>query len=195
MLVWRKGVFCLEAEWFGLNCPISVRPALEFLSACDYRIPTIFRDVATAAELRHYLRKWLLARHEQYPILWLSIHTRRGLLLPGDIRRPDEKISLDQLEEWLSGKCAGRIIHFGGCRTLDLPRSRIARFLRVTKAAGVSGFCAEVDWAENTLFEMEYFVALQRERMNAKGLGRVKRRLRTEHGVVARRMGFVLHVR
>ena len=58
MLLYRKGVFCLESEWFGLRSTVTVRPALEFLRTSDYHVPYIHRDVATRAELEHYLRKW-----------------------------------------------------------------------------------------------------------------------------------------
>ncbi len=193
MDVWRKGIFCLEAEWFGLRSSVSVRPALEFLRASDFRVPYIHRDVATRAELEHYLRKWLQQGHSDYPVLWLSIHTRRGLLLPGDVRRRDEKMDFDDLQDRLAGQCAGRLIHFGGCRTVDLPRERIAEFLKVTRAAAISGFLNEVDWSESTLFEISYLLELQRDPLRAAGLLRMQRRLMRHHGVMARRLGFRLH--
>lgn len=195
MFIWRKGIFCLEAEWFGLRSSVSVRPALEFLRASDFRVPFVHRDVATRAELEHYLRKWLQQAHSAYPILWLSIHTRRGLLLPGDVRRRDEKMDFDELEERLAGQCAGRMIHFGGCRTIDLPRARIQRFLTATKAVAVSGFLAEVDWSESTLFEMALLLELQREPLKADGLARMQRRLLRHHGTMAGRLGFRMHRR
>ena len=111
MLVYRKGIFCLEAEWFGLRSSVSVRPGLEFLRASDYHVPFIHRDVATRPELEHYLRKWFQERQSGFEILWVAIHSRKGLLLPGDMRRPDERVHLDRLEEVLAGKCAGRFIH------------------------------------------------------------------------------------
>ena len=99
MLVYRKGVFCLENEWFGLRSSVSVRPALELLRASDYHVPYIHRDVATRAELEHYIRKWFQERNSGFEVLWLSMHSRRGMLLPGDMRRPDERIHIDRLEE------------------------------------------------------------------------------------------------
>ena len=81
MLIYRKGVFCLESEWFGLRSTVSVRPALELLRSSDYHVAYIHRDVATRAELEHYIRKWFQERHTGVEILWLAIHSRRGLLL------------------------------------------------------------------------------------------------------------------
>ena len=195
LTVYPKGIFCLENEWFGLRSSVSVLPALRLLHDSDYRVPCIHRDVATRAELEHYLRKWLMERHADYEILWLAVHTRKGLLLPGDVRRHDEKMDLDQLETALAGRCAGRIVHFGGCRTLLLPRARIQRFLRVTRAISVSGFLTEVDWTESTLFEVSLMLELQKHPATRRGMQAVARAMRRMRPVESRKAGFVMHVR
>jgi hypothetical protein len=190
VFVYRKGIFCLESEWFGLMSPMSVRYALDFLKSSDYRIPVIHRDVATAAEIAHYLRKWTMQSHTAYSILWIAIHTRRGLLLPGDVRRASERMDIDAMESCLAGKCGGRIIHFGGCRTIALPARRLKQFLRVTRAVAVSGFREEVEWTESTLFEMSYFVALQHHPLTALGMRKVAAHMRKHHGPGVDEFGF-----
>ncbi len=190
-----KGVFCLENEWFGLRSTVSVLPALRLLHDSDYRIPFIHRDVATRAELEHYLRKWLMEKHASFEVLWLAMHTRKGLLLPGDVRRHDEKMDLDQLEHALAGRCSGRIIHFGGCRTLALPRARIERFLCVTRALSVSGFLTEVDWTESTLFETSLLLELQKHPATRQGLAAVRSAMRRQRPLECRSSGFVMHLR
>lgn len=195
MLLYRKGIFCLESEWFGLRSSVSVRPALELLRASDYRIPYIHRDVATREELEHYLTKLVQGRHDLYDILWLSMHSRRGVLLPGDMRRPNGRVHIDTLEMLLAGKCSGRFIHFGGCRTIDMPAARIRKFLRVTRAVGLSGFRAEVAWTESTLFEMALLLELQKHPMTARGLRAVRLTLRRTRPVDFRATGFALHIR
>ena len=67
---------------------------------------------------------------------------------PGDMRRPDEKMHIDRLEEILAGKCRGRVIHFGGCRTIEMPAARIRKFLRATGAVaiGMLALLASVIW-------------------------------------------------
>lgn len=194
MLLYRKGIFCLEAEWFGLRSSVSVRPALDFLKASDYRIPFIHRDVATREELEHYLRKWLQGRHDLYDILWLSMHSRKGLLLPGDMRRK-ETMHIDRLEELLAGKCQGQLVHFGGCRTIDMPLARIRKFLRATRAVGISGFREEIEWTESTLFELAYLLELQKHPLNARGLRAVRASMRRHRPVEYRESGFVIHIR
>ncbi len=195
MLIYPKGVFCLEAEWFGLRSTMTVRPALDLMRASDYHVRYIHRDVATRAELEHYLRKWMQHAHRAYPVLWLSIHAGRGILLPGDVRRTDEKLTVDELEELLAGKCRGRIIHFGGCRTIALPRARIEQFMRVTGAAAVSGFEKKVDWTESTLFEIAFLIELQKRSLQRAGLRAVARSMRAQHPRQWRTFGFKLFIR
>ena len=194
-IVYEKGVFCLENEWFGLRSSVSVLPALKLLHDSDYRVQFIHRDVATRAELEHYLRKWLMEKHAGFEVLWLAMHTRKGLLLPGDVRRHDEKMDFDQLEQALEGRCAGRIIHFGGCRTLLLPRARIDRFLRVTRALSVSGFLTEVDWTESTLFETSLMLEMQKHPATRRGMAALRGAMRRMRPVECRRSGFVMHIR
>jgi len=195
VLVYRKGIFCLENEWFGLRSSISVRPALELLRASDYHVAYIHRDVATRAELEHYIRKWFQERNSGFEVLWLSMHSRRGLLLPGDMRRPDERIHIDRLEEILAGKCRGRFIHFGGCRTLSIPKARITRFLKSTGAVAVSGFGEEVDWTESTLFETALMLELQKHPMTAAGIRAVRSAIRRSRPRDVEQSGFAIHVR
>ena len=195
MLVYRKGIFCLESEWFGLRSTVSVRPALELLRASDYHVAYIHRDVATRAELEHYLRKWFQERHTGFEVLWLAMHSRRGLLLPGDMRRPDEKMHIDRLEEILAGKCRGRFIHFGGCRTIAMPPARIRKFLKATGAVGISGFREEVDWTESTLFESALLLELQKHPLTAAGLRAVRSRMRRARPIEFVESGFRMHVR
>jgi len=195
MLIYRKGIFCLESEWFGLSSTISVLPALHLLHDSDYKVPFIHRDVATRAELEHYLRKWFLEKHANYEILWLAMHTRKGLLLPGDVRRHDERMNLNQLELLLAGKCKNRIIHIGGCNALALPLSRIRKFMRVTKAISVSGFCTSVDWTESTLFETSLLLELQKQPLTIKGLTKVRNTMRRLRPIEYRDWKCVMHVR
>jgi hypothetical protein len=195
VLVYRKGVFCLESEWFGLRSTVSVRPALELLRSSDYHVAYIHRDVATRAELEHYLRKWFQERHTGFEILWLAMHSRRGLLLPGDMRRPDEKMHIDRLEEILAGKCKGKVIHFGGCRTIAMPPARIRKFLRISGAVAVSGFREEVDWTESTLFETTLLLELQKHPMTASGLRSVRNAMRRSRPLEYAASGFAIHIR
>lgn len=195
VLVYRKGIFCLESEWFGLRSTVSVRPALELLRSSDYHVAFIHRDVATRAELEHYLRKWFQERHTGFEILWLAMHSRRGLLLPGDMRRPEEKMHIDRLEEILRGKCKGKIVHFGGCRTIAMPPARIRKFLKATGAVAICGFREEVDWTESTLFEMSLLLEFQKHPMTPAGMRAALRVIRRVRPVETKAAGFAMFIR
>ena len=117
------------------------------------------------------------------------------ILLPGDVRRHDEKMNFDQLEEVLAGRCAGKIIHFGGCNTLSLPPARIRKFLKATRAKSVSGFCSEVDWTESTLFEMTFLLELQKRPLTTKGLRSVRNTMKRLRTTECREMKFLMHLR
>lgn len=101
-------------------------------------------------------------------------------------------MDIDALESRLAGQCRGRLVHFGGCRTVALPARRIRQFLRVTKAVAVSGFREEVDWTESTLFEMSYFVALQHHPLTMPGIREVRLHMRRHHRQAADDLGFVI---
>ncbi|MSR29764.1 MAG: hypothetical protein EXS03_09385 [Phycisphaerales bacterium] len=188
------GVFCIEADWFGLAHPMSMRPVLDLLAGSDARIPSVLRDAATRAEIEFYLRRWLQVRYRRFDLLWMAIHSRPGELLPGDMRRPEERISLDALEALLASKCRGRILHFSGCKFLRIPPARLTRFMRGTRALCVSGFANEVPWLEATIFEAYWLTLLNYESRTRTGVRTAARLMRREQGTLCRKYGFVMRV-
>ena len=82
------GVFCLEADWFGLVRPMSMRPALDLMESSDARIPYVLRDVVTRAEIEFYLRRSFQARYRRFDLRWFAIHSRPR---PGLKRRERER--------------------------------------------------------------------------------------------------------
>jgi hypothetical protein len=189
------GVFCLEADWFGLVRPMSMKPALDLLHGSDAKIPYVLRDVATRAEIEFYLRRSFQARYDTFDLMWFAIHSRPGELLPGDMRVPLERITINTLEDLLDGKCEGRILHFSGCRFLRLSRSRIDQFMRRTRALCVSGFTEEVPWLEATIFELYWITQLHYEARTKAGVRGVVRLMRREQGALCKKFGFTMRVR
>ena len=46
----RKGIFCLEGDWWGVRDRTTVEPVFRLLEAHgDYRVPYIHRDIEYAA--------------------------------------------------------------------------------------------------------------------------------------------------
>ncbi len=186
------GVFCIEADWFGLAHPMSMKPVLDLLAGSDARIPHVLRDAATRSEIEFYLRRWHQARYRRFDLLWMAIHSRPGELLPGDMRVPEERISLDALEALLEGKCKGRILHFSGCKFLKIPPARLTRFMRATRALCVSGFADEVPWLEATIFEAYWLTLLHYEPRTSRGVRNAVRLMRRDQAHLCRQYGFVM---
>jgi len=151
-----KGIFCLEGGWSNdLKDESSVEDALVLLrKVWPYYTPYIRRDVATRAEFDHYVAKWCQARYAAYPILYLAFHGTEGTIQFGDLRKPENVVTLDELEQSLEGRCRGRIIYFSSCETMREHGNRLRSFLRRTDALAVCGFRKYVDWLTSMAFDL-----------------------------------------
>ena len=143
------GVFCLEGDWeLSMESRISVEPALRLLEAQD-SIRLVHRDVATLAELKYYLARWLGAQMRGYTFGYFGFHGSAETLYIGD-----DELALSELEEMLAGRCEGRVIYFGSCSVLKAEGEVLQRFCRTTSARAVVGFTRDVDWVEAAAFEI-----------------------------------------
>lgn len=73
----KNGIICLETEWEHTiernRRSIHTKPLLDFLeksSGCEI----IYRRVATKNELQYYLKRFNLAKYDNYSIIYLSFH-------------------------------------------------------------------------------------------------------------------------
>ena len=172
------GVFCLEGEWWNnMKEPSSVEPLFELLLSSPYRVPFIHRNADTLASMKVYLGKWTQTKYADYPILYLAFHGGEGGVYLGDLRRADCEVKLDDLEEFLKGKCKGRIIHFGSCSTLGLHGRRLSSFLRRTGALAVCGYEGQIDWLESAAFELLEFAAMQGNALTLAGARAMRDRI------------------
>jgi hypothetical protein len=187
-----KGVFCIEGDWWGkVHRQSSVRPALELLHQWDpYYIPFVHRDVATRQEFEYYVRKWRQKGTRKYPILYLAFHGDPGVLYVGDGRASRNRVSLDDVADLLDAACAGRIIHFGSCGTLDLHGHRLNGFLKRTHALAICGFCDSILWLDSTAFDLHVFAAMQLNALTRSGARAMNTRIRSQHRSLAKRLGF-----
>lgn len=154
----KQGVLCLEGNWdhrHRLTNTSTVRPILDLLAG-QKQINFIHKDVATADELKHYLRKWLQKQYQAYNIGYLAFHGAPGALCVGK-----EDVSLDELAEIIDGKGSGRILYFGSCSTLATDQEdEIKQFLKKTKIKAVCGYSEEIPWIESAAFEVLLIDAL-----------------------------------
>ncbi len=192
-----KGIYCLESgEWFDtMKKKHSVEPILQFLRGSPLAVPYIHRDIATDVELRYYLRKWLLSKHRDYPILYLAFHgSPGGIHLAGENGRK-LVVGTDELFELLRGRCRRRLIHLGSCSVLNLHSSVVERYLRESRAVAISGFADDVEWVNSSVLEMLYFAELQNFQLTKAGIDAVRRRLARLAGGMRRRQRFVIRTR
>jgi hypothetical protein len=178
----KPGVLCLEGEWYGAEDRTSVQPLLEMLERSGH-IHAMWRDVATRDELRFYVARWTHKAWADYPLLYLGFHGA-----PGEFYVGKTPVSLDELAEDLEGKCAGRIIHFGSCATLDVSQDELGEFRVRTGAHAVTGYTAQVDWLEAAAFE----ILLVNELIKSGDVETVRARLSVEHAAWAQALGFTI---
>lgn len=192
-----KGIFCIEGDWWNnLKQHASVEPILSLLAKWDpYFVPYIHRDVGTRDAFDLYMRKWLQRGHGKYPILYLSFHGEQRTICIGDMRIARNRVTLDDLEKLLEGKCARRIIYFGCCDTLDVHGTSLNGFLRRTGALAVCGYIADVDWLEATAFEVLVFGAMQENAFTRSGARAMKRRIYSQAKSLAKKLKFRMVVR
>ena len=172
----KKGVFCLEADWWGVRDKTSMEPVLRLLHTLrDCETPYLHHDVGTREEFDFYLRKWTASSFASHPILYLGFHGEPGSILVGD--GPSVQLGLAELARQLEGRCRGRVIHFGSCDTLDVHGRELNRFLEHTGALAVFGFKDEVDFLESASFELLLLGYLQQVSFTRTGMRRLQRLL------------------
>jgi len=188
----RKGIFCLEGDWWGdMKRTPTVEHALTLLNRLPpYYTPYIHRDVATRAEFVHYLSKWRQGKHGDYPILYLAFDGGEGTVQFGDLRKPENEIRLEDLAQLLEGACRGRIVYFGSCDTLNQHGNRLRSFARRTDALAVCGFRRSVDWLTSMAFDLLFMRQAQYNAFTISGAQAIRRHVTKEAAGLARELGF-----
>ena len=193
----KRGIFCLEADWWGNpRSHASVRPVLDLLNQPGVSgIPFVYHDVATRAEFEHHVVQWTQRRFARYSVLYLAFHGFEGAINFGDGRKSENIVRFDELGDLLEGRCKNRIIYFGSCETMKVHGQTVNRFLRQTEALGVCGYRhEEVDWLASTALEVLLLDALTSARGTRASLRRVERDIRRDAGGLAKRYDFKLQV-
>lgn len=195
----KKGVFCLETDrWFGQKDRSSVEPILSLLERLkDYKVPYLYKRVATRRELEYSLERYLKPGFKTHPVLYLDFHgypgnkgQQSGLYLE------DKDLDMDDLAEMMAGRCAHRVVYFGSCSTLDTHGTRLNSFLRKTGALAVCGYKEEIDWVESTAFDLIFLGKIQRETLRRRdSMRRFDESLRSTAPGLYRDLGFRMTIR
>lgn len=185
----RKGIFCLEGDWWGVKDRTSVEPTLRLLETMGgYKAPYFHHDVGTQEEFHFYLKKWTGRQFDDYPILYLAFHGEPGGIVVGEGR--SNTLTLDHLAERLEGACKGRVIHFGSCSSLDVNGHQLNSFVRRTGACALFGFRTDVDWLPSAAFELLVLGYLQEVSFTKAGMRSLQRRVKREAPGLARTLEF-----
>lgn len=187
MLTLKKNIACIEGRWEqDFTKTNSVAAGLELLQNNKIVSKQCCKPSHSKASTLDMLREFTQKRYSSYSLIYLSFHGE-----PGSIGHGKEKVTLDELEEKLSGKLTGKILHFGSCQTVNLNKRRLTKFLDSTGAAAISGFTVDVPFLESTLFDLLYFETCQyRDEAS-----HIESYMKSNYGAFGRRLGFrmVIH--
>jgi hypothetical protein len=186
----KKGIYCLEGQWNQNNIQdkSSVLPILELMERtgyCNY----IYHNCATIEELEYYLEKWKNKKIcSKFPILYLAFHGQMGHIFI----TKKKKYSLDEIGDFLAGKCYGKVIYFGSCSTFDLNKRNIKNFLEKTDAIAAIGYKNDIDWIQSTACDLFVFEALQFDKLDSKGIRKIYKTIRTDYGNLHSKLGLTV---
>jgi len=192
-----KGVYCIEGDWWGKpHRQSSVQPMLELLSKWDTcPVRYICRDVATRDEFDHYLIQCTQKKFASFPIIYFAFHGTKGKLHIGDGRKATSTVDVQDIAETLEGRCAGKVLYFGSCDTLNIHGNELNGILKRTGAKAVCGYKAEVDWLESSAFDTLLLGEFQYNALTRSGLHAVSRRIRNKAKTLVDRLKFRMVVK
>lgn len=176
----KKGIYCLEGLWdhHDIQDRSTVLPILDLLEKrnyCDY----IYHDCATKEELEFFLNKWShKSVSEKYPILYLAFHGGEGSIFITN----KMKYTLDELGNYLEGKCFGKVIYFGSCSTFNIDKRLIKNFLEQTEAIAAIGYKTDVDWIQSTACDLFVFEAFQHDKLDSLGIEKIHKKIISDYG-------------
>ncbi len=139
----ERRIYCIEGHWdYGKRtAEPSVEPMLKLLSDMgewDYAR----RDCATEEEMKYWIKhEWCRCKHGS--ILYIASHGRQG----GVSLSNELNLGLGRVAD-LVGDCEGRMVHFGGCRVLNVKEDVVRKFMMDTRAVVVSGYRNIVGWTD-----------------------------------------------
>ena len=176
----KKGIYCLEGLWdhHNIQDQSTVLPILDLLQKRDY-CNYIYHDCATKEELEFFLDKWKrVSVSNKYPILYFAFHGQEGSIFLTN----KKKYTLNELGDFLEGKCFGKVIYFGSCSTLKIDKRIIKSFLEKTGAIAAIGYKTDVDWIQSTACDLFVFEALQLDKLDSKGIENIHKKIISNYG-------------
>ena len=181
-----NGIICIETEWqITTNRnrrTLNTEPLMQYIHE-TYKVPYIYRRVATLEELKYYLSQFKKKEYDKFRILYLNFHgATHSISLEGE----KDNLSLDQLLEVGGSVFENRLIHFSSCRTF-LGTDMVAKdFKEKSGAIMVSGYTKSVPVDLSALHD----IALIGELLNYTQKSAVLNRLKKNFENLERTLGF-----
>lgn len=182
----KKGIICIETEWEitqkNNRLNMNTEALLEFLNK-TCKIPYIYRQIATQAELQYYLIQFQKKEYAKYKVLYFSFHGwTQSIYLEGE----QQGLSLEQLIELGGNVFDGRFVHFSSCRTLLGSQRKLEMFKAFSKATLVTGYTKQVDSTLSAIHD----IALFKELIESKHLPKTFKRLTKMYTGLEELLGF-----
>lgn len=176
----NKGIYCLENIWTkSVKDKLSVLPILDLLDKADV-CEHVYHNCATREEVDFMLERWKVKSiQDKFPILYFAFHGVKNAIC---LNTKNNIYTLDELANKLENSCAGKVLFFASCDTLDIDERKIHTFLNKTGAIAAIGYKISVDWMLATAFELLVFNALQEDLFDTKGINKVKEIIENDYG-------------
>lgn len=168
-------IYCIEGHHDQAPEPSveSMLTLLHTLGHWDY----VRRNAATADEMFYWLKhEW--GHCQEGSILYFATHGAEGEIWLSSHEDHSSSVPIEKLA--MEADCSNCLVHFGGCATIAGNKDRIQSFMDSCGAIGVSGYGAEVGWADRwrpaLALEMMLFSSIRVEEIHLAD-GRSNKRL------------------
>ena len=182
----NKGIICIETEFEITSnrnrLHLNSEPLLQFLSK-TYKIPYIYRKVATIEELKYYFKQFRKKEYsDKYHIYYFSFHGETHLIS----FESGESLDLLELSNMAKGIFEDKFVHFGSCRTMLGSQSTIQEFCKISGAKMVSGFTKKVNFDLCAIHD----AALIAETISCKQIPAIINHMGNLYGGLQEKLGF-----
>ncbi len=130
----RHRIYALEGYWPFQPLSGLLGGTLQEINR-NYGIEYIHKAPLTLQQLKTALLQWTYPEMDSYDILCLSFHGDNGLIYIGNTR-----FYLEDIISIIGDSGRGRTVYFSSCYTLNIPPSKIRKFMKQTGLSRVIGF-------------------------------------------------------
>ena len=180
------GIICIETEWRittkGNRRNLNTEPLIRFIGEL-YRVPYIYRRVATLSELTYYLKQFQKKEYQKYNVLYFSFHGETHVI---QLEGEKKALTLSELKEIGGQVFNDRYVHLSSCRTLLGAEDVAQEFKKETGAKILTGYTKSVDEDLAAIHD----VALIGELLKRKQIAPLFKALKENYEGLEKKLGF-----